>query len=154
MGRKKAPPLPTPPPATMVPVPAALLEAVRATHPIAYDWTAVQIVTGCLALVIKLSASQPLPASLYERTDSPVAAHRAAHGCGRAAPDLPSEAVTERVNELEAVAAERERIAQLAEHVSALYPAPRCDHPEHWGHGLNSFADLVRAEPAVLESGQ
>ena len=42
-------------------------------------------------------------------------------------------------------AAERERCAQLAEHVSAAFPPPQCDHPEHWNlHGLNPFADLLR----------
>lgn len=43
---------------------------------------------------------------------------------------------------------QREQDAQLAEHVSAAYPPPRCEHPEHWNrHGLNPFGALLRAQP-------
>jgi hypothetical protein len=61
MGHRKKPP-PAPAQAAMVPVPQVLLEAVRATHPITYDWTDTQVVTGCLALAVKLAAVQPVPA--------------------------------------------------------------------------------------------
>lgn len=60
------------------------------------------------------------------------------------------EVTRERLAEIEAAvrADQREQDAQLAEHVSAAYPPPRCEHPEHWNrHGLNPFGALLRAQP-------
>jgi len=52
-GRKPQPPPPPEPSPVTVHVHRALLDAVRATHPAARDWTDNQVVAACMARTLK-----------------------------------------------------------------------------------------------------